>query len=254
MTGPSDPDERRFAGVTVPDPGFADDDGSAAPELAAVLALRADGAASDRDLVHALLGRRLMVPLVAVLDTVEDGAPDARPREKDSHMASVSMIGADGRAALLAFTSVAAMATWDPAARGIPAYAETVARAALDDGAAAVLVDVAGPARATVTGRALEVLASGHAWPPPYDDPEVQDAVAQVLGRLAGLSAYEVLQGEGGADLTVLVEADDDTDVATLAGLVAEALADDAVIADRCPGGFEVGVLDEGVRSDDDED
>ena len=98
-----------------------------------------------------------------------------------------------------------------------------------------------------MAGRALEVLASGQPWPAPYDDPEVQDAVAQVLGRLAGLSAYEVLQGDGGADLTVLVEADDDTDVATLAGVVAEALADDPVVADRCPGGFEVGVLDEPV-------
>jgi SseB protein N-terminal domain len=252
MTGPQDHDERRFAGVTVPDPAFADDDGSADPVLAAVLAARADGSASDRDLVHALLGRRLMVPLVAVLDEADEPAEGLR-REKDSHMASVSMIGADGRAALLAFTSVAAMAAWDPAARGIPATAETVGRAALDDGAAAVLVDVAGPSRATVAGRALEVLASGQAWPAPYDDPEVQDAVAQVLGRFAGLSAYEVLQGDGGADLTVLVEADDDTDVATLAGVVAEALAEDPVVADRCPGGFEVGVLDEPVGTDDDD-
>ena len=252
MTERSAPDDGRFAGVTVPDPAFADDDGSADPSLIAVLVARADGAASDRDLVHALAGRRLMVPLVAVLDEAEE-RPDGLQREKDSHMASVSLLGADGRAALLAFTSVASMAAWDAAARGIPALAQTVGRAALDDGAAALLLDVAGPARGTVTGRALDVLASGLPWPVPYDDPEVQDAVAQVLGRLAGLSAYEVLQGEGGADLTVLLEADDGTDVATLAGVVAEALADDPVIADRCPGGFEVGVLDEGPSTEDDD-
>lgn len=252
MTGTDEHDERRFAGVTVPDPAFADDDGSADVELAAVLGARAAGAAGDRELVHALLGRRLMVPLVAVLDEVEE-PDDGLAREKDSHMASVSMLGADGRAALLAFTSVAAMAAWDPAARGIPARAETVAQAALGDGAAAVLVDVAGPVRAAVTGHALTVLASGRSWPAAYDDDEVQDAVAQVLGRLSGLAAYEVLPGEGGSDLTVLVEADDDTDVATLAGVVAEALAEDPVVADRCPGGFEVGVLDEGPRTEDDE-
>jgi hypothetical protein len=187
-----------------------------------------------------------------VLDEAVE-ADDGLAREKDSHMASVSMLGSDGRAALLAFTSVAAMAAWDSAARGIPARAETVAQAALGDGAAAVLVDVAGPVRATVAGHALEVLASGRAWPPAYDDDEVQEAVAQVLGRLAGLSAYEVLPGDGDSDLTVLVEADDGTDVATLAGLVAEALAEDPVVADRCPGGFEVGVLDEGPVADDDE-
>ncbi|MFN8170015.1 MAG: SseB family protein [Candidatus Nanopelagicales bacterium] len=238
--------ERRFAGVTVPDPAFADDDGSADPVLAEVLANRADGAASDRDLVHAMLGRRLMVPLVAVLDEVEEPQADGLAREKDSHMASVSLIGADGRAALLAFTSVRSMAAWDPAARGIPASASTVARAAVEDGAAAVLLDLAGPARATITGRALEVLAGGEPWPPPYDDPLVQDAVAQVLSGLEGVSDYEVLQGEGGADLTVLVRADDDDQVAEVAAAVAQALAEDPVVADRCPGGFEVGVMDEG--------
>lgn len=241
----------RFAGVTVPDPAFADDDGSADPVVAEVLANRADGAASDRDLVHALLGRRLMVPLVAVLDEVED--VEGLAREKDSHMATVSLVGADGRAALLAFTSVRSMAAWDPAARGIPAYATTVARAAVDDGAAAVLLDLAGPARATITGRALEVLAGGEPWPPPYDDPLVQDAVAQVLSALEGVSDYEVLQGEGGADLTVLVRADDDDQVAEVAAAVAQALAEDPVVADRCPGGFEVGVLDEGPWDRDDE-
>jgi hypothetical protein len=251
MTRPQDRDDRRFSGVAVPDPAFAADDGSSDPTLAAVLAARAEGSVSDRDLVHALLGRRVMVPLVAVLDEADDKAEGLR-REKDSHMAVVSIVGVDGRAALLAFTSVAAMAAWDSTARGIPALAETVGRAALEDGAAAVLLDIAGPARATIAGRALEVLASGVPWPAPYDDPEVQDAVAQVLGRLAGLSAYQVLQGDGDADLTVLVEADDDTDVATLAGLVAEALADDLVVTDRCPGGFEVGVLDEHTGADDD--
>ena len=246
-----DDGDARVAPSTVPVPDFAGDDGSADPGLAAVLAARARGEASERDLVQALTGRRLMVPLVAVLDEAEPGAAGPA-QEKDSHLASVSLIGLDGRPALLAFSSVAALAAWDPAARGVPAVADAVARSAIDDGAAAVLLDLAGPARVTVSGRGLEVLAGGLPWPVPHDDPEVQDAVAQLLGRLRGLASYEVLPGGGDADLLVLVEADDDIDVATLAGIVAEALAEDEVVSTRCLNGFEVGVLDEAATIDDD--
>ena len=255
MSHPTDPatpadGDSRFAGSTVPLSDFAGDDGSADPDLAAVLAARVAGTATERDVVHALAGRRLMVPLVAVLDEAELDA-DGVAREKDSHLASVSMLGIDGRPALLAFTSVAALAAWDPAARGVPALAAVVAQTALDSGSAAVLLDLSGPARVTLSGHAFAVLATGRAWPVPYDDPEVQDAVAQVLGRLEGLAGYEVLPGTGDTDLTVLVEADDDTDADTLAGIVAEALADDEVVAARCLSGFEVGVLDDSPDVDD---
>ncbi len=128
------PGEQRFGGMAIPEPEFADDDGSPDPALAEALALHALGEARLSDVVRVLHGKRLMAPLMAVLDSVEDdvvaGAPG--PGEKDSHMATVSLVSPDGRRGLLAFTSVGSMAAWDPAARGIPASAARVAGAALE--------------------------------------------------------------------------------------------------------------------------
>ena len=100
-----------------------------------------------------------MTPLVAVLDEAEE-SPDGLRQDKSSHMASVSLVAADGRRGLLAFSSVQSMAAWDPAARGIPALGATVAAGALDEGADAVLLDLAGPVRVALDGALLRAL--GH--------------------------------------------------------------------------------------------
>ena len=77
-------------------------------------------------------------------------------------MATVLLQGADGRMALLAFSGMPALHAWDPEARPVPVTARTAAQAALQDGAAAIVVDVAGPATFVVEGQDLEGLA--HGW------------------------------------------------------------------------------------------
>ncbi len=143
--------QERFAGVRLPDPGFAGDDGSADPALAGALAEHAAGALSSHDVVAALAGARLLVPVVAVLDEAEVGADGLR-RDKDSHMATVSLLNPDGRRGLLAFTSTATLAAWQSDARPVAATSQRVAQAALQEGADAVLLDVAGPVRFPVEG------------------------------------------------------------------------------------------------------
>lgn len=243
------PGVARFGGLTVPDPEFADDDGSPDPAVAEALAGWAAGTAYDADVVAALAGSRLMVPLVAVLDSVDDDGPGPGPGEKDSHMASVSMVAPDGRRGLLAFTSVAAMAAWDPAARGIPSRAEKVAAAALEEGADAVLLDLGGPVRHALTGVPLTALAHGVPVPDPYDDPEVRAAVVAVLEAAAGIARADLRpapDGPGGrlADLLLLVATDPEVDRAAAAEALAEALAADPVLARRCPHGVAVGALE----------
>lgn len=150
----------------LPDPGFAGDDGAADPALAAALATY-DG---DPDARHAatlavLQHTRLLVPVVAVLGEVEhEERPDGSrlARDKTSEMATVMMTGRDGRTALLAFTGSAAMRRWDPEARPVPVSVPRAAEAALQDGAAAVLVDVAGPVLFVVETDDLRELAQGH--------------------------------------------------------------------------------------------
>jgi hypothetical protein len=143
----------------IPDPGFAGDDGSADPELAAVLADYARGSQNGQELVAALRGARLLVPVVAVLESTQGDSGDRR--EKDSSMATVTILGPDGRRALLAFTSVRRLTTWRADARPVPVRGGQAAQAALADGCDTLLVDVGGPATFALAGPELEVLARG---------------------------------------------------------------------------------------------
>ncbi len=130
---------------------FAGDDGRTDPRLADALA-RGDASAVS-DLLES--GVRLLVPIVAVLDEVDE----ATGADKSSHMASVSLVQSDGRRGLLAFTSTQSLAQWDPQARPVPAWSHDVAAAAVQEGADGVLVDIAGPVRFAIDGELLDSLA-----------------------------------------------------------------------------------------------
>ena len=147
-------------GRTIPDPGFAGDHGEPGAALSAALAAYVAGTGSHVDVLAAVRTSRLLVPVVAVLGEVE---VDDRglARDKTSDMATVLLQGADGRMALLAFSGLPALRSWDPRARPVPVTARTAAQAALQDGAAAIVVDVAGPASFVVEGDDLEGLAQG---------------------------------------------------------------------------------------------
>ena len=71
------------------------------------------------------------------------------------------MTGADGRRALLAFTGSDSLATWDAGARPVPVPTRLAAQSAVQDGAAALVVDIAGPATVVVEGDDLTRLAAG---------------------------------------------------------------------------------------------
>lgn len=138
---------------------YPDDDGSADPVVAAALA--AYGRGGDYvDALTALLPSRLLVPVVALLGEVEHDE-QGLAHDKSSDMAAVLLRGADGRLALLAFTSTDALAAWNPEARPVAVPAQVAAQAAIQDDAAALVVDVAGPATFVVEGDDLSGLAAG---------------------------------------------------------------------------------------------
>lgn len=145
---------------TIPDPGFADDAGDADPRLARVLADHGRGTAASGAVLALLQDARLLVPVVAVLGEVEVDE-QGLAHDKSSDMAAVLVRAADSSTGLLAFTSTESMARWDPQARPVPVPAATAATAALQDGAEALLVDLAGPATYVVDGDDLTRLAAG---------------------------------------------------------------------------------------------
>ncbi|MEV6281711.1 SseB family protein [Kribbella sp. NPDC051770] len=135
--------------------GFDNDDGTADAALAQALLTGDQGA-----ILHALTSARLLVPVVAMLGEVEY---DERglAHDKTSDMAVALLQGQDGRNALLAFTGTDALQRWSPEARPMPAQAQLVATAAVQEGAAAIVLDVAGPAPGVIETDDVQRLAAG---------------------------------------------------------------------------------------------
>jgi hypothetical protein len=175
---------------------FRDDDGAADPRVAAALAAYQAGQGSEQAALTALAAARLLVPVIAVL---ADGS--AADGDKNSEMMLPTLIGQDGRPALLAFTGLGPLARWRPAARPVPAEAGRVWRAAAADGCA-VVIDVAGPVPLAVEGARLAALAAGQPVPPAHQDPDVRAEVEAAVAAEPVIAGFG-LAPSGQADLAV---------------------------------------------------
>ncbi len=167
---------------------FAGDDGTAPPAFVAAHAAFAAGAAGPEAVVDALRDVRLLVPLLA--DLGEAGEQDGHVIEKRAELALVTVAGPDGRRVLPTFSSAAAIARWNPAARPVPAPARQVALGAASDGTELVIVDPASPTQFGLRRSALEALARDLPWSPPWRDPAVVRALqapAEQEGEIAGV-------------------------------------------------------------------
>ncbi len=170
---------------------FRGDRGGTDPRVAAALAAWQCGQGSEQAALTALAATRLLVPVIAVLAGPAPGVPPPGG-DKNSEMVMPTLIGQDGRPAVLAFTGLDALARWRPDARPVPAEAGRVWRAAVTDGAA-VVIDVAGPVPLAVEGARLAALAAGQPVPPPHQDPDVRSQVEAALTEAA--QAPEPAQG-----------------------------------------------------------
>ena len=142
---------------------FPGDDGSASADTRAALARSAREAAPTAYLsaVAALCTDRLLVPVVATATRVGQTTAGLAS-DKEAEMAVVMMRTADGRQAMLAFTGLDSLRTWQPEARPVPITLDRLAATAQTEGATAVLVDFAGPAALVIEGEVLDALAAGH--------------------------------------------------------------------------------------------
>ena len=153
--------------------------------MTAALGAFAAGQGTEQDVLTALAGSRLLVPVVAVLPDADrcggtarraDAAGPAqagqgeKAGEKASEMALPVLIGLDGRRAIPAFTSQDSMRRWQADARPVPAAARQVWQAATED-SCAVVIDVAGPVPLAVEGARLAALARGRPSRPPARTP-----------------------------------------------------------------------------------
>lgn len=142
---------------------FPGDDGLAVPSTRRALAA-AVGAADPTGYlraVAALCQDRLLVPVVATATRVGQTA-GGLTSDKEAEMSVVMLQAADGRRALLAFTGLDSLQTWQADARPVPVTLDRAAQTARAEGVAALLVDVAGPHPLVLDGEVLGSLAAGH--------------------------------------------------------------------------------------------
>jgi hypothetical protein len=189
---------RRVGGVSGHlNPGgqqFRHDHGDADQHVTAALAAYQAGRGSEQAALAALAAARLLVPVVAVL---ADGS--AAEGDKNSEMVLPTLIGNDGRPAVLAFTGVEALTRWRRNARPVPAEAARVWQAAATDGCA-VVIDVAGPVPLAVEGARLTALAAGQPAPAAHEDPDVRAEVEAAVAAEPLITGFGLAAGtESGA-------------------------------------------------------
>jgi hypothetical protein len=227
----------------IPDPGFRDDDGSADPRLAAALAAYAGDRAVEPEVLAALPGARLLVPVLALPGETEH-REDGLLREKSSDMAVPTLQAPDGRRALPAFSSVESLARWRADARPVAVRLPQALRAAAQENAGTVLIDVAGPVTYALTGPALHALAAGRDRLDPLTDPSVVDAVRQAITAEQQIVRAHLVASPGadtdGRLCLVLARA---ADVAATAQRVAAALAADETLRARLVRGLDLALL-----------
>ncbi len=169
---------------------FRDDDGAADPRVTAALAAYHAGQGSEQDALVMLSAARLLVPVIAVR---ADGS--AAEGDKNSEMVLPTLIGQDGRPAVLAFTGLGPLARWRPNARPVPAEADRVWRAAATDGCA-VVIDVAGPVALAVEGARLAALAAGQPVPAAHEDGDVRAEVEAAIAAEPVIAGFSLAPSE----------------------------------------------------------
>lgn len=213
-------------GQEIAAPRYPDDDGRADPAVTAALAAYAMGQGSEHAALAALAGSRLLVPVVAVLTGPDESLSRGR-REKTSEMVLPTLVGKDGRHAVLAFTGMDALTRWRGDARPVPVPAGQVCQAGVEK-ASAVVIDVAGPVPLAVDGARLAALAAGRPVPLPHEEPDLLASARAAVPAGAGIAGLALLPGQDDSDLTVeltVTPGAHPEDLEALAHTVAEGIA-----------------------------
>ena len=204
---------------------FAGDDGTADPDLAAALAALAAGRLGLAEVVAALAGTRVLVPVLAELEVAEVSA-HGHTVDTEASAGVVALQVADGRSALPVFTSTAAMAAWRPDARPVPASARRAAAACLAEGWQVLVLDPGGPVTVVVPGPAVRALADGASWDPAVVGdrvrPDVRTAVQTALAAVPHVASADAVPGRG-AEVAVLLRVEPGLDRARLDAVLTRA-------------------------------
>lgn len=168
-----------------------------------------------------------------VIPPASDSCHDGEERTASASM--VTLRTPDGRSALPAFTSVAALAAWRSDARPVPHEAVRAAMAAVDEASGVMVLDAGSGDPVVIPRPAVWALARGEAWIPALSDPAVTEAVTAAVSAVNGIERVSVSEGNR-AEVKVtaaLVAGLSREQVQGIAQEVSVALAESVVVAER---------------------
>lgn len=204
--GSTDSAGRPWAGRAFEANPHAGDDGAIAPELDRALTRFRDGDGSQADVVAAIGGARLLIPLLAELGDPSAGSGESGgsteigehglPIDKSQELSIVTVQGPDGRRVLPVFSSVDAMRAWNPLARPVPADGVRVALAAADDGTELVVLDPASPTEFVLRRPAVWAVAQSKRWQPPFESEAVRTAFERSVASELAVLGVELAPGD----------------------------------------------------------
>lgn len=169
---PADSTGKPFPRRELPFTGFDTDTGAADPALLAVLT------ADDTAFMRVMADTRLIVPIVATADGVQETAGGLMA-EKSTEMAVVTLTAPDGERALPVFSGIESMGVWNTDARPRPVTAAQAAQAAVAEGCDVLLLDLGSDDLRVVKPSMVWALATVREWLPAHEDQFVRDAIAK---------------------------------------------------------------------------
>ncbi|MEY4366747.1 MAG: hypothetical protein RLZ28_162 [Actinomycetota bacterium] len=158
----------------------ADDDGSADPVLLKALAefRSAPEAADPSAVIAAIRGARLLIPMLASLGETGEGA-HGQTVDKSADLAIFTVEGPDSKPAMPAFTSMAAMAAWNPDARPIPIGARKICLAAAAEQTTRVVIDPGSETNFVLRRPLIAAIAQDLDWVSPENDPRIGEIISK---------------------------------------------------------------------------
>lgn len=242
--------DEQIQAKTIPQSEFSNDDGTPDAELQQILELASQSQADRYAVQRAVVGARVFVPVLAILDS-EEVSESGQRVEKDSHMATVSVQRSDGRKGLLAFSSLDRMQAWNQESRPVAALGPTVGASAIQEGATAIIFDYGHPHSFVLEGSPLGALAKGQVLSNPLLADETMSLLALTLEPISKAQSiqFEVQAGTGLEDVRLLAnflpevwsEKDSDDRHAALVE-VAQLLEANVELADALPGGVALAI------------
>jgi SseB protein N-terminal domain len=230
------PWEGRFFDHAAP----SNDDGSAPAKLLEALKRFRSRELGETEVVDEVRVSRLLIPLVAHAGDVGT-TPNGHLVDKTQELSIITVAGPDGRSVLPAFTSVAAMAQWNPQARPIPADGVRVALAAASEGTDLVVLDATTETEFAIRRPALWAMAQDRPWQPSYLDEEVLAEFMSAADGEEAIVAIQLAPGDpdarlSGPELLVqlsLLDGLNEIDLAELLGREQERWSASELIAER---------------------